>query len=89
MIRHAFEVLGPYLKSCHAKDIKLEGTSYARTIAETIPGSGDLDYGEFLIQLSRMPDIPLMLEHLKTQLEYKTAADYIRQVGKKNGLTFG
>ena len=29
-----------------------------------------------------------MLEHLETQKEYKLAADYIREVGKKAGILF-
>ena len=33
-----------------------------------------------------MKDVPLMMEHLDTQEEYKLAADYIREVGRKNGI---
>jgi sugar phosphate isomerase/epimerase len=88
LIRELFEKLGPLIKSCHAKDILLQ-PRLTTHLDEVRPGLGGLNYAEFLTQLSRFPDTPLMLEHLKGAEEYRLAADHIRSVAKKVGLSFG
>ena len=87
-LKECFTKLGPYIKSIHAKDIILlpELTVH---LEERRPGLGYLDYALFLQEASKLKDIPFMLEHLETQKEYKLAADYIREVGKKVGGFFG
>ncbi len=87
LIRECFEKLGPYIKSCHAKDILLQ-TRLTTHLDEIRPGLGGLDYATFLRELSKIPDIPLMLEHLKGAEEYQLAADYVRGVAKSIGLSF-
>ena len=87
LIRECFEKLGPYIKSCHAKDILLQ-TKLTTHLDEIRPGLGGLDYATFLKELSKIPDTPLMLEHLKGAEEYRLAADHIRNVARKNDLTF-
>lgn len=87
LIRECFEKLGPYIKSCHAKDILLS-TKLTTHLDEIRPGLGGLDYATFLKELSKIPDTPLMLEHLKSAEEYRQAADHIRNVARKNGLSF-
>lgn len=87
LIRECFEKLGPYIKSCHAKDILLQ-KELTTHLDEVRPGLGGLDYATFLKELSKMPNIPLMLEHLKGAEEYRKAADHIREVARKNALTF-
>jgi hypothetical protein len=37
---------------------------------------------------SSIKDLPFMLEHLKTEEEYKLSADYIRSIGETNGIVF-
>ncbi len=88
LIRECFEKLGPYIKSCHAKDILLQ-TKLTTHLDEIRPGLGGLDYAAFLKELSKMPDTPLMLEHLKGAEEYQLAADHVRSVAKSIGLSFG
>jgi len=87
LARECFEKLGPYIKSCHAKDILLQ-TEFMTHLDEIRPGLGGLDYATFLKELSKIPDTPLMLEHLKGAEEYQKAADHIRGVARKNALTF-
>ena len=87
LIRECFEKLGPYIKSCHAKDILLQ-VKLTTHLDEVRPGLGGLDYATFLRELSKIPDTPLMLEHLKGAEEYQKAADHIRSVARKNDLTF-
>ena len=83
MIRECFQKLGPHIKSCHAKDIIIDETIYTPHLSETRPGLGKLDYGVFLRELSKLKDVPMMIEHLKTDEEYRLAAEYIRSVAKE------
>jgi sugar phosphate isomerase/epimerase len=87
LIRECFEKLGPYIKSCHAKDILLQ-EKLTTHLDEVIPGTGGLDYAVFLKELSRFPDTPLMLEHLAKAEEYDQAAAHIRGVANRIGLSF-
>ena len=86
LIRECFKKLGPHIRSCHAKDISIREDNYIPQLDECQPGTGKLDYDVFLSELSRLKDIPLMMEHLKTAEEYASAADYIRAVGKQNNI---
>ncbi len=85
LIRDCFEKLGPYIKSCHAKDIKLS-TNLTVHLDEICPGLGYLNYGVFLRELKRFDDVPMMMEHLPSAEEYDRAAKYIRDEAKKAGV---
>jgi len=87
LIRECFEKLGPHIKSCHAKDIILRN-ELTTHLDEIRPGLGGLDYEAFLTELSRLPDMPLMLEHLAGPEEYRLAAEHIRSVAKKIAVRF-
>jgi len=87
-IRDCFAKLGPYIKSCHAKDILLSGKLTVH-LDEVRPGLGALDYDVFLTELAKLDaDVPLMLEHLPNAGEYALAAQHIRQVATRNGVKF-
>lgn len=86
-LRECFAKLGPYIKSCHGKDIILRQNLTVH-LDECRPGTGMLDYGVFLRELSRLhPDTPLCLEHLPGE-EYPIAAEYIRSVAHQQNLRF-
>ena len=86
-LRECFTKLGPYVKTCHAKDIVLQGRLTVH-LDEVRPGLGALDYRTFLRELDRLnPDTPLMLEHLPTPEEYAQAAEYVRGVAREIGVT--
>ena len=85
LIRECFAKLGPYIKSCHGKDILLQ-LKLTTHLDEVRPGLGGLDYETFLRELSKRPDVPLMLEHLPNAGEYRLAAEYVRSVGRKIGI---
>ncbi|MHC4146662.1 MAG: sugar phosphate isomerase/epimerase family protein [Planctomycetota bacterium] len=87
LIRECFKKLGPQIKSCHGKDILLD-TKLTTHLDEVRPGLGGLDYVTFLKELSKLPDVPLMLEHLPNAEEYRLAAEHVRSVGKKAGVSF-
>jgi sugar phosphate isomerase/epimerase len=80
MIRDAFKRLGPWIKSCHAKDVTILENTDLPHLNEIRPGLGLLDYRTFLTELRKLDEIPLMLEHLKTAEEYTAAANYIRKI---------
>jgi len=86
LIKDCFKKLGPYIKSCHAKDIVLKDDVYTPQLVECQPGLGHMDYAVFLKSLSQLKDIPLMMEHLKTAEAYQAAASYIRGVATKEGI---
>lgn len=85
LILECFALLGPHIKSAHAKDITLAGKLTVH-LDETRPGLGALDYGTFLSEIERLGrDIPVMLEHLSTEEEYRLAAEHLRKVASEIG----
>jgi sugar phosphate isomerase/epimerase len=87
-IDDCFSKLGPYIVSCHAKDLQWIPELNVH-FQETVPGRGQLDYRAYLTALSRLPSpAPLMLEHLKTAAEYDEGREYIFRTGRAAGLTF-
>lgn len=86
-IRECFEKLGPYIKNCHAKDIRLSDELTVH-LDEVLLGTGGLDYKVFLTELSKLKDVPLMLEHLETEEQYKQAAANVRKIGTSAGIEF-
>ncbi len=82
LIRDCFKRLGPMIRSCHGKDVIMTEEPLVH-LSEIRPGLGNLDYTVFLKELRKLPDVPLMLEHLPNQEEYKQAADYVRSVDAK------
>jgi sugar phosphate isomerase/epimerase len=87
-IRECFAKLGPWVQSCHAKDLHWEPEMNIHFV-EVIPGRGAIDYTVFLQELAKLPHRPpLMLEHLKSAEEYAEGAAYIRKVGMRAGVQF-
>jgi sugar phosphate isomerase/epimerase len=86
-IKECFVKLGPYIKSVHAKDIAIMPELTVH-LEERRPGLGSLDYAVLLQETSKLKDIPFMLEHLSNPEDYKLAAEYVRQTGGKNGISF-
>jgi sugar phosphate isomerase/epimerase len=86
-IRECFQKLGPYIKSCHAKDTLL-AQKLTTHLDEVRPGLGRLDYTVFLTELNKLdPNLPLLLEHLPDEAEYRLAADYVRAVARQVGVS--
>jgi sugar phosphate isomerase/epimerase len=86
LIRECFAKLGPYVRSCHAKDTAM-GNGLTTHLDEVRPGLGGLDYGVYLRELDRLEaDTPLMMEHLKTDEEYALAAEFIRSAAVGAGV---
>jgi len=86
-LRECFSKLGPYIKSVHAKDITIMPELTVH-LEERRPGSGSLDYAVFLQEMSKLKDVPMMMEHLDKQEDYILAAEYIRKIGSENRISF-
>ena len=87
LIRESFAKLGPYIRSCHGKDVALSGKATVH-LDEVRPGLGGMDYRAFLTELNKLdPDTPLMLEHLSTPEEYAAAAGYVRSVAAEMAIS--
>ena len=86
LIEECLAKLGAHIKSCHAKDILLRENLTVH-LDEVRPGQGNLDYPTFLRELSRLDaSVPLMLEHLPNEEEYRAAAAHIRGVSVREGI---
>jgi len=87
-IEECFAKLGPWIISCHAKDLQWIVELNVHFL-EVIPGRGEIDYQAYLRELAKLPvQAPLMLEHLKTAAEYEEGKQYIRNVGASIGVGF-
>ncbi len=90
VIRECFGKLGPYIASCHAKDVALDAERAIVHLSETRIGTGSLDYATYLECLDSLGrDVPLMLEHLQTAEDYQAAADEVRRVALRMGIELG
>jgi sugar phosphate isomerase/epimerase len=86
-LRECFSRLGPWIVSCHGKDIIMSDQLTVH-LDEVRPGLGRLDYQVFLKELSRLDsDTPLILEHL-SQAEYPATREYVVGVAAQIGLSF-
>lgn len=86
LIKECFSKLGPFIKSCHAKDLVLKERTYMPQFDEVIPGRGQMDYRAFMGEILKLPHIPVMMEHLETAEEYLEGAQYIRKIAGQVGL---
>ena len=89
LLNECFDKLGPWIVSCHAKDLTwdIEMNIHFR---EVTLGTGTLDYTTFLKRLVALPgDVPLMIEHMKGKDEYDQSRQYLFDLGKTIGVRFG
>lgn len=85
-ISHCIDVLGPYIRACHIKDMVID-RPFVVSLRETAPGRGSLDYAYLLRQLQRLEsDTPVLLEHLSEASEYDAAALYVRTKAAEVGI---
>jgi sugar phosphate isomerase/epimerase len=83
LIGEVFRTLGPWILSCHAKDVG----PFATHFTEVIPGHGGVDYKAYLRGIASLPQqTPLMLEHLKTAEQYDEARTYIQKQAAEAGV---
>ena len=72
--------LGPLLKSAHAKDIALEDGMPPVRFHDCAPGAGNLAWDVLVPALANLDaGMPLLLEHLATNAEYRGGAEHLRR----------
>lgn len=88
LVNRCFDLLGPWIVSCHAKDIQQDPYPATVALREVIPGKGILDYRTILKRIEQVsPQMPLIIEHLASEQEYAEAAGFIRGVASAVGVT--
>ena len=86
LLEKCFRKLDGRIRSCHAKDIKLQDKLTVH-LDEVRPGLGSLDYATYLRELAKLDaDTPLMIEHLPNAEEFRLAAEHIRGVAQAQGI---
>lgn len=79
-VDECFEKLGPLVKSCHLKDVKLE-PEYTLHFRETFPGNGGVNIRHLMETALRYdPDMCFILEHLDTDEEYLAGIAYLQNL---------
>lgn len=88
LIDECFDKLGPWIVSCHAKDLKWQVEMNVHFV-EVPLGEGELDYVTYLQRLARLPnDVPLMIEHMKGPAEYDASRKHLFEVAREAGVVF-
>ena len=87
-IEECFSKLQGHIKSTHIKDTRMDPMKLTAMLEECSPGEGTLDYCEVLRILDRwLPkDAPVLLEHMSTFEEYRTAYDYVARKAAEAGI---
>jgi sugar phosphate isomerase/epimerase len=88
LLNECFDKLGPWIASCHAKDLTWDVEMNVHFREVTI-GTGSLDFATYLKRLAALPgDVPLMIEHMATAAEYDKSRRHVLELGSKIGVRF-
>ena len=87
-IEECFSKLGPYIKSTHLKDSRMDPMQLTTVLNECSPGEGCLDFIRVLKMIDRyLPaDAPVLLEHMNTFDEYRRAYEYTAAKAAEAGV---
>jgi len=87
-IEECFRALGPYIKSTHLKDSRMDPMELTTVLHECAPGEGSLDFVRILRIIDRyLPaDAPVLLEHMSTFDEYHKAYEYLAARAAEAGV---
>ncbi len=78
------ELIGKKIRSAHIKDVHLD-SRYTLRLEECGPGDGEFPLRYYASKLHELdPDMPLILEHLQSDEEYKRYLGYLKE--ELNGL---
>jgi sugar phosphate isomerase/epimerase len=87
-LKHCFALLGPWIVSCHAKDLNMPPKHATVQIDETFIGDGVLDYDTYLKEIEKLSPPPtLMIEHLNESQLIK-GLKFIFKKAEEAGITF-
>lgn len=84
--KECFEKLGPYIKSIHVKDMAVEQRLTVH-LNECFVGAGHYDFKEFFTCAAKLDEsMPVLVEHIKVQEEYKRSVTYLRNFASNMGI---
>jgi len=87
-IKQCFSILGPWIVSCHAKDLNMPAKHATVQINETFIGDGMLDYATYLTEIEKLNPAPtLMIEHLN-ESQLTQGLQFIFAQADALGITF-
>jgi sugar phosphate isomerase/epimerase len=88
LLNDCFDRLGPWIASCHAKDLRWEVEMNVHFV-EVPLGEGVLDYATYLRRLAKLPeDVPLMMEHMAGKAEYDRSREHLFKLGEQIDVAF-
>ncbi len=88
LLNEVFDKLGPWIVSCHAKDLTWDVEMNVH-FREVCIGAGKLDFATYLGRLATLAgDVPLMIEHMKDAAEFDRSRRHVLEVGGKIGVAF-
>jgi sugar phosphate isomerase/epimerase len=88
LINECFDKLGPWIVSCHAKDLTWD-VEMSIHFREVTLGAGSMDYRTYLKRVAALAaDVPLMIEHMKGPAEYDRSRQYLFDLGEKIRVRF-
>ena len=71
IVDRSFDLLGPWVRSCHIKDATLERELQSFCIYEVPLGEGLMNLRHYLDRIEALdPDMPVLFEHWKTMEEF-------------------
>jgi sugar phosphate isomerase/epimerase len=87
-LKRCFALLGPWMVSCHAKDLNMPPQHATVQIDETYLGDGVLDYDTYLKEIEKLHPAPtLMIEHLNESQLIQGLKFIFRKAGEA-GIAF-
>lgn len=85
-LQECFDKLGKLVCSCHLKDIRLRN-ELTFQLEETYCGNGTLNIEKYISLMNQYnPDMPVIIEHLNTDEEYRKSLQYVTERLKKAGI---
>ena len=80
-IRKCFALLGPHIRSIHAKDLLIDDHILPVCIREVPPGEGSINLKLALQLAKELPgDIPVFVEHLDSHEAYLAASQHMHKL---------
>lgn len=78
-LEECFRLLGPYIRSCHVKDICL-GEEFTFQLKECACGEGNFCLERYVELADAVdPDMPMIIEHLGSDEEYINSLHYVQK----------
>lgn len=85
-LKETFGLLGPYVKSCHLKDIQLL-EEYTFRLKECPCGEGSFPFVRYMEMASALnPDMPMIIEHLENDAAYEKSVSYVLEQYRSSSM---